>query len=102
MKKKIAIIGAGWTGLSAAVTLVPHADVTLFEAGNVAGGRARAVQSRDFSFLDNGQHLLIDAYQATFDLLKTIGVAQDEIFFRQPFQWYLADGVQFQASTLIY
>ena len=100
MKKKIAIIGAGWTGLSAAVTLVSHADVTLFEAGNVAGGRARAVQSRDFSFLDNGQHLLIDAYQATFDLLKTIGVAQDEIFFRQPFQWYLADGVQFQASTL--
>ena len=58
-RPKIAIIGAGWAGLSAAAHLVEHADVALYEAGRVAGGRARGVPSDEFSFLDNGQHLLI-------------------------------------------
>jgi len=42
-RPKIAVIGAGWAGLSAAVQLVGRADVTLFEAGKQAGGRARRV-----------------------------------------------------------
>ena len=65
-KPKIAVIGAGWAGLSAAAHLVEHADVALYEAGRVAGGRARGVSGDAFSFLDNGQHLLIGAYQGVF------------------------------------
>ena len=42
VKRKIAVIGAGWSGLSAAVNLAGKADVTVFEAGKTAGGRARA------------------------------------------------------------
>lgn len=98
MRKKIAVIGAGWTGLSAAAELAPYADITLFEAGRVAGGRARAVENGDFSFLDNGQHLLIGAYQAVFALMDKVGAPREAYFFRQPLQWYLADGIRFQAA----
>lgn len=99
--KKIAIIGAGWAGLAAATELAPSAHVSLFEAGRVAGGRARAVASDDFSFVDNGQHLLIGAYGAVFDLMDKVGAARDELFFRQPLQWYLADGLRFQAASFL-
>ncbi|WII92534.1 hydroxysqualene dehydroxylase HpnE [Kingella negevensis] len=96
--KKVAIIGAGWAGLSAAATLAPHTQVTLFEASRIAGGRARSVTAEPFSFADNGQHLLIGAYQAIFRLLQTAGVNLETAFVRQPLQWHLADGVQFQAA----
>lgn len=99
--KKIAIIGAGWAGLSAAAELAHLAQVSLFEAGRVAGGRARAVACDDFSFADNGQHLLIGAYGAVFDLMNKVGVARDDVFFRQPLEWYLADGLRFQAAAFL-
>jgi len=41
---KIAIVGAGWAGLAAAVQAVAMGhDVALFEASRTPGGRARAV-----------------------------------------------------------
>ena len=83
-KPKIAVIGAGWAGLSAAAHLVEHADVALYEAGRVAGGRARGVSGDAFSFLDNGQHLLIGAYQGVFRLLDKAGADWRGHFFRQP------------------
>ena len=97
-RPKIAIIGAGWAGLSAAAHLVEHADVALYEAGRVAGGRARGVPSDEFSFLDNGQHLLIGAYQAVFRLLDKTGMDWRRHFYRQPLRWYLHDGLRFEAA----
>jgi len=97
-KPKIAVIGAGWAGLSAAAHLVEHADVALYEAGRVAGGRARGVSGDAFSFLDNGQHLLIGAYQGVFRLLDKAGADWRGHFFRQPLRWYLHDGLRFEAA----
>lgn len=93
---KVAVIGAGWAGLASAVELAGKVDLTVFEAGRVAGGRARSVASADFSFLDNGQHLLIGAYESVFALLARLGVKHG--FVREPMQWFLADGVRFQVS----
>lgn len=98
---KIAIIGAGWSGLSAAAYLAPHAHVTLFEAGRQAGGRARSTVHQDFSFTDNGQHLLIGAYHSIFSLLKYIDADIQNTFIRQPLQWFLADGLRFQATAYL-
>lgn len=97
----VAIVGAGWAGLAAAVELIDHANVTLFEASKVAGGRARSVADDEFSFLDNGQHLLIGAYHSVFQLIDKIGVNRDEVFLQQPMQWHLHDGIQFRARKFL-
>ncbi len=76
---KIAIIGAGWAGLAAALeaTLAGH-DAVVFEASHAVGGRARAVKGALSDgtpvSLDNGQHILIGAYTETLRLLRVVGV----------------------------
>ncbi|MGE0350124.1 hydroxysqualene dehydroxylase HpnE [Hydrogenophaga sp.] len=76
---KLAVIGAGWAGMAAAVEAVAHgADVTVFESARTLGGRARALPvARDDGpslTLDNGQHILIGAYTETLALMQRVGV----------------------------
>lgn len=101
--KKIAVIGAGWAGCSAAVELASAGHtVTLFEASRTLGGRARAVELQDQT-LDNGQHILLGAYSATLGLLKTLGVNPAQAMLRLPLQMrYPAgcDGMDFVAPRL--
>ena len=44
-RKKIAIVGGGISGLSAAYYLSPHHDVTIFESAPRLGGHARTVMA---------------------------------------------------------
>lgn len=80
----LAVIGAGWAGLAAAVqaTLRGH-TVSLFEMAAVPGGRARSVVHGD-EVLDNGQHILIGAYRDTLALMRQVGVDPDRVLHRQP------------------
>jgi squalene-associated FAD-dependent desaturase len=72
--RRIAIVGAGYAGLAAAVTLVREGwAVTLLESNRTAGGRARRVEYRGM-LLDNGQHLLLGAYRDTLALMRDVGV----------------------------
>jgi squalene-associated FAD-dependent desaturase len=81
-----AVIGGGWAGCAAAVELASKgARVTLFEAARTLGGRARAVQAKE-ALLDNGQHILLGAYQDTLALLRRVGVAEREAMLRLPLQ----------------
>lgn len=83
---KVAVVGAGWAGLAAAVELTAGgAGVTLFEAGRVAGGRARSVHI-DGRPLDNGQHILLGAYRDTLALMRKLGADPDRLFDRRPLQ----------------
>ena len=68
----VAVIGGGWAGCAAAAVLA-HAGVTvtLFETAPVLGGRARRVV-REGLPLDNGQHLLLGAYDQTLALLALV------------------------------
>ncbi|MFC3875048.1 hydroxysqualene dehydroxylase HpnE [Neisseria musculi] len=101
-RPKIAVIGAGWAGLSAAVRLAGRADVSLFEAGRRAGGRARMLAGGQagFSFLDNGQHIMLGAYHGVLALMQLIGVSEQNAFLRLPLQWHMAGGLQFQTASL--
>ena len=96
---KIAVVGAGWAGLAAAVDLkAADHEVTVFEASHTPGGRARRVartttaMSDTQALLDNGQHILLGAYSETLDLMRRLGRNPDELLLRQPLQWGLTDG----------
>jgi hydroxysqualene dehydroxylase len=68
----IVVIGGGWAGCAAAVSLArAGAAVTLFESAPVLGGRARRVLRTGLP-LDNGQHLLLGAYAQTRALLELV------------------------------
>jgi len=94
---KIAIVGAGWAGMTAAVatTLAGHQAVVL-EASRILGGRARALDGHlpDGTpvVLDNGQHILIGAYTESLRLMRTVGVNPDTSLLRLPLNLQFADG----------
>ena len=95
---RIAIVGAGWAGLAAAVHAVQagHA-VTVFEAAPQPGGRARGVpltlpDGREL-MVDNGQHILIGAYTESLRLMRTVGVDPESALLRLPLTLRFADGM---------
>ncbi|MEO5692036.1 MAG: FAD-dependent oxidoreductase, partial [Usitatibacter sp.] len=79
MSRQVAVIGAGYAGIAAAVALVDQGcAVTIFESNRVAGGRARRVEYRN-ALLDNGQHILLGAYRDTLALMKKVGVPANAV-----------------------
>lgn len=81
---RVAVIGAGWAGLAAAVALAGAGrSVTLFEAARAPGGRARTAPALGVD-VDNGQHLAVGAYRAVLELAHRIGRPEHEVFGRIP------------------
>jgi len=92
----VAVVGAGYAGMAAAVTLAERGiPVTVFEAGPVLGGRARRVISQGHE-LDNGQHILVGAYSELWRILRTVGVPQDALL-RLPLEIRYAKDFSFRA-----
>jgi len=92
---RIAVVGAGWAGLAAAVRATEdgHA-VTLFEAAGMPGGRARSDDASDGA-TDNGQHILLGGYTRTLDLMRTVGADVERTLLRVPLRLAYADGSGF-------
>lgn len=84
----VGIIGGGVAGLAAATTLAERGiSATILEAGSQLGGRARNVAvefNSQVVQLDNGQHILLGAYHETLNLLKKIGVDEEQALMRLP------------------
>src|SRR3972149_11238785 len=99
---RVAVVGAGWAGLSAAASLADHGiPVTVFEASRSAGGRGRRV-SIDGADLDNGQHMLIGAYRETLALMRKVGADPEKLFLHLPLELRFADGFHLRAPRLPY
>ncbi|WP_375591866.1 hydroxysqualene dehydroxylase HpnE [Chitiniphilus eburneus] len=82
--KRVAVLGGGYAGMAAAVTLADAGlRVTVLEAGKVLGGRARKV-SLDGRELDNGQHLVIGGYRDLLAMMRRVGVDPDIAYLRTP------------------
>ena len=82
MKPAVAVIGGGWAGCTAALTLAEAGvAVTLYESSRTLGGRARAVELEGQP-LDNGQHILLGAYEQTLQLIGRLhpAAAQDGLW----------------------
>jgi len=74
---RVAIVGGGWAGIAAAVTLADAGhDITVFEMAPQLGGRARSVAGEPP--YDNGQHILIGAYRDSLVLMRRLGVDPEQ------------------------
>jgi squalene-associated FAD-dependent desaturase len=84
---RIAVIGAGYAGLAAAVELAAAGrQVDVFEASQILGGRARATKVGDFT-VDNGQHILVGAYSETLRLMRAVGADPEVVLKRTPLRF---------------
>jgi squalene-associated FAD-dependent desaturase len=99
---KIAIIGAGWAGLAAAVSATQAGHTaTVFEATHAIGGRARSLNGlKKYGLpdgtpvtLDNGQHILIGAYTDTLSLMRLVGINPDDALLSLPMTLQFPDGL---------
>lgn len=91
----VAVIGAGWSGLAAAVALKQSGShVTVFEASGTPGGRARGVSDVRLGTIDNGQHLMLGAYTESLALIKQLSPELPEhgLLVRLPLTLESADG----------
>ncbi len=90
-KQRIAIVGGGWAGLAAAVELCRHGHaVSVYESAPQLGGRARSIEWNGMT-LDNGQHLMIGAYQQMLSLLTTMQADLEHLFKRLPHHMLMLD-----------
>jgi len=97
MGGRVAIIGAGYAGMAAAVSLAERGvAATVLESGPVPGGRARRVVAQGRS-LDNGQHIFVGAYTELFRLMRAVGVRGDAVL-RVRLQIRYAGGFTFRAG----
>lgn len=81
---RVAVIGAGYAGLAAAVELAALGiSVTVFESSRVFGGRARGLDLNGMR-VDNGQHILIGAYRELLRLMRRVGAPPAERLLRLP------------------
>ncbi len=99
MGRNVAIIGGGFAGMAAAVSLTRQGvPVTLFEAGRQLGGRARSVPLNDLT-LDNGQHILLGAYRKTLELIDFLHPQQPP-YLRLPLMLEVPDRFRLEAARL--
>lgn len=100
-QKNIAVVGAGWAGIAAAVDVCRNGhQVTLMESSRILGGRARALPRRvhpqvgDMPLtLDNGQHILLGGYAQTLRLMDALDIDPAAAFLRLPLDLRDAQGL---------
>jgi squalene-associated FAD-dependent desaturase len=96
----VAVIGGGYAGMAAAVTLADCGiAVTVFESSQQLGGRARGVSYNDTQ-LDNGQHLLLGCYRQTLHMIEKVGGDIEKDFLRLPLQLVLHGEFSLKAPRL--
>jgi len=95
-----AIIGGGYAGMAAAVTLAARGiPVTVFESAKQLGGRARSVR-HNATLLDNGQHILLGCYHETLRLIEQVGGNIEQDFLRLPLQLTLHNRFELKSVDL--
>lgn len=90
--RSVAIIGGGFAGLAAGVSLAEAGvAVTLFEARPRLGGRAYSfLDEPTGAIVDNGQHAMMGCYAHTLDFLRRIG-ADGKLFHQADLEVEMAD-----------
>lgn len=80
-KKKVAIVGGGWTGLTTAYELAKDGyEVEIFEAGPVMGGLAAGFALKDGTPLERAYHFLYTTDKYMIGMAKELGI-EDKLHF---------------------
>lgn len=90
-KKKIAVIGGGLAGLSAAYYLLKKnkgkIDLALFESNNYLGGRTKTVTVRGVP-IDIGGFMIFDWYKYLYQFARDLGVEKKILPFKNFREFY--------------
>jgi squalene-associated FAD-dependent desaturase len=102
---KVAVIGAGWAGMAAAIELTQAGQSAIvFEASRTLGGRARGLADTlpngSSVTLDNGQHILIGAYTESLRLMRLVGVSRATALLCLPLALQFPDGTGLRFAQL--
>jgi squalene-associated FAD-dependent desaturase len=88
-RTNVAVLGGGYAGMAAAVTLAEHGlPVTVYEAAAHLGGRARRVDYNGTT-LDNGLHILIGACREMLRLVALVNPDANDALLRLPLDWQI-------------
>jgi squalene-associated FAD-dependent desaturase len=99
MTMRVAVIGGGWAGLACAVELARSGiPVEVFESARELGGRARVVE-KDGWRVDNGQHILIGAYEQTLGLMRQLKLSPTRLQ-SSPFYLHIPGQLDLAAPSL--
>ena len=99
-KLNVGIVGSGYAGMAAAVTLAEHGiPVTVYESAKQLGGRARGLDYNG-TRLDNGQHVLLGCYRHTLELIEQVGGSPADDFLRLPLQLTIHNRFELKAPAL--
>ena len=88
---KVAIIGAGITGLSSAFFIkkhFPNVDITIYEASDVPGGKIKTV-SRDGYTIELGPESYLGRKSIMTEVAKEVGIPEEDIITNQTGQSYI-------------
>lgn len=97
---RVAVIGGGYAGMAAAVTLADSgASVTVYEGAPQLGGRARRVVVNGVA-LDNGLHILVGAYRDTLALVRKVHTDPTRALERLPLDWRIHRRFRLKAAPL--
>lgn len=93
IQKKIVVIGGGISGISAAIQAIENNfDVTIIEASNSFGGRINSsIVKVTGDSIDNGQHIMVGAYNVFFEILKKLN-SFNKLYIQDKFQVNYIDG----------
>ena len=95
---RVAIVGAGYAGLAAAVKLsLAGLSPVVFEAAGEPGGRARRVHTPEGVF-DNGLHIGLGAYTRLLALSAEVGAG--EAWARRRLDWRIGRSLRLRAAPL--
>ncbi|NJH65091.1 protoporphyrinogen oxidase [Staphylococcus agnetis] len=88
---KVAIIGAGITGLSSAFFIkkhFPNVDITIYEASDVPGGKIKTV-SHDGYTIELGPESYLGRKSIMTEVAKEVGIRDEDIITNQTGQSYI-------------
>src|SRR5947209_4868445 len=100
-RQRVAVVGGGLAGLTAAKYLVDAGyDVLLLEKRPILGGKVSAWKDAEGDWIETGLHAFFGAYEDIYTLMKELGTYDNILWKKHELQYTLAAGERFSFATV--